>query len=328
MTHAGLAPSATQVLTTWRWSPVADVLIALAVSAYLGAAGRYHDRRRARWPAGRTACWVAGALLTLACVSSALSVYGRNLLSVHMIVHLTLITVVPALAVWAQPIRLLYDVSNARTRRVMQRLGRSRVWRWSITPWFTVPAYVVVLVGTHLTGFQELMLHHMWLHHLELGVYALSGYLLLLPIVGDELTGLTIAPILRFVILALCMAPDTLVGVVLMLTRMPSAPAYSAARDWGPTALADQSIAGAIMWWGGDGLMMILMLVVAANWVRATPADGGGLGPWLDRVRRQTVLGTETGDNIDDDDAALAAYNARLAALHGITPRRQQNRRD
>lgn len=222
------------MLTTWRWSPVADVLIALAVIAYLGATRRYHNRRRARWPAGRSSCWVIGALLILACFSSALSVYGQHLLWVHMIVHLILITVVPALAVWAQPIRLLHDVSNARMRRLMQRFGQSRVWRWSITPWFTVPAYVVVLVGTHLTGFQEVMVHHMWLHDLELGVYALSGYLLLLPIVGDELIAWAVAPILRFVILALCMAPDALVGVVLMLTRMPSAPAYSVGRDWGP----------------------------------------------------------------------------------------------
>lgn len=97
-----------------------------------------------------------------------------------------------------------------------------------------MPAYVVVLVGTHLTGFQEVMVHHRWLHDLELGVYALSGYLLLLPIVGDELIAWAVAQILRFVILALCMAPDALVGVVLMLTRMPSAPAYSVGRDWGP----------------------------------------------------------------------------------------------
>ena len=80
------------------------------------------------------------------------------------------------------------------------------------------------------------------------------------------------------------------------------------------------------MWWGGDGLMMILMLVVAANWVRAAPQGGAGLGRWLDRARRQTVLGSETGDNIDDDDAALAAYNARLAALHGIAPKAESLR--
>jgi putative copper resistance protein D len=112
--------------------------------------------------------------------------------------------------------------------------------------------------------------------------------------------------------------------VVLMLTRTASAPANSAGRDWVVSAQADQSLAGAIMWWGGDGLMMILMLVVAAQWVGTASARGGGLGPWLDGVRQQTLLGTDMVVNVDDDDAALQAYNARLAALHGLPPHRDR----
>ena len=177
----------------------------------------------------------------------------------------------------------------------LRGFGRTRTARWVIAPWFTVPLYAVVLVGTHLTGFQQLVVQHMWLHHLELGLYLVSGYLLLVPIVGGELTALTVPPILRFVILALCMGPDALVGVVLMLTRTASAPAYSAGRDWGPDALADQSIAGAIMWFGGDGLMMILMLVVAAQWVGEGSPRASGLGPWLDRVRQPDAAGQRPG---------------------------------
>ncbi len=59
-----------------------------------------------------------GAALVAACINSALAVYGRNLLWVHMIVHLLMIMVVPAFAVWAQPIRLLHSVASSRTRRV------------------------------------------------------------------------------------------------------------------------------------------------------------------------------------------------------------------
>jgi putative membrane protein len=327
LTAADVPPGLGEVLTTWTWSPVADSLIVLIVIAYLGATRRYRHTHRKRWPAGRTLCWVIGAALIAACVDSALAVYGRNLLWVHMIVHLVMITAVPALAVWAQPIRLLHDAGGTHMRRVVVGIGKCRVARWLTSPWFTVPLYAVVLVGTHLTGFQQLMPHHMWLHDLELGLYLLSGYLLLLPIVGGELTALTVPPLLRFAILALCMGPDTLVGVVLMLTRTAPAPAYSAGRDWGPGALADQSTAGAIMWWGGDGLMMILMLVVAARWVATASDRGGDLGPWLDRVRQQTLLGTDTAVDVDDDDAALATYNARLAALHGITPREGGPRR-
>lgn len=328
MISGGGPPGLTQVLTSWTWSPVADSLVLAVVVAYLAGVRRYRHLRQRRWPADRTLCWVSGAVLTAACLDSALAVYGASLLWVHMIVHLLMITVIPALAVWAQPIRLLYDSGPTWARRELRRFGRTRTARWATAPWFTVPLYTVVLVGTHLTGFQQLVAQHMWLHHVELGLYFLSGYLLLSPIVGGELTALTVAPILRFVILALCMGPDALVGVVLMLTRTASAPGYSAGRDWGPDALADQSIAGAIMWFGGDGLMMILMLVVAAQWVGEGSQRSSGLGPWLDRVRSQTLLGGDPAGDVDDDDAALEAYNARLAALHGIGPRHDETRPD
>ena len=317
----GAAPSGlADVLKTWTPSPVADLLIAFAVVGYLVAARSYRHSHGCPWPILRTACWLMGAALVAACINSALAVYGRNLLWVHMIVHLLMIMVVPAFAVWAQPIRLLHSVASSRARRIAKSSGVRRISRWLIIPWITVPMYSVVLVGTHLTGFQQAMLQHMWLHSLELAVYLLTGYLLLLPIIGGELTALAVPPMLRFVILALCMGPDTLVGVVLMLTGAPLAPAYAAHRNWGPSALADQSAAGAIMWWGGDGIMMILMLVVAAQWVSSAPDSRGGLGKWLENIRQQTLLGTNTEIDVDDDAAALDAYNARLAALHGLPP--------
>lgn len=69
--------------------------------------------------------------------------------------------------------------------------------------------------------------------------------------------------------------------------------------------------------------MMVLMVVVGGRWIASGDASRS-LGPWLDQIRKQAVLGAESNSdvNIDDDDAALDAYNARLAALHvRATPR-------
>lgn len=52
----------------------------------------------------------------------------------------------------------------------------------------TVPLYAAVLVLTHLTGFQQAMATHMWIHDAELLLYLVSGYLLLLPLAGEELS--------------------------------------------------------------------------------------------------------------------------------------------
>lgn len=306
------------LLTTWTSSPVADLLIAVGFLGYVALLIRLRRNGR-RWPLLRMIAAFAAALLLVLSVNSALAVYSHHLFWVHMIVHLLLITVVPALLVWAQPIRLLHEAGGPTIRARVDTLRGGRIFRALLSPRLTIPLYAAVLVLTHLTGFQQAMSQHQWIHDSELVLYLVAGYLLLLPLVGDELTTEPpLAYLLRFVILAICMFPDTLVGIVLMMTNTALAPAYAASRDWGPSAVVDQTTAGAIMWFGGDGLMMVLMVVVAGRWTAGGDRRSVSLGPWLDRIRFQETLGTQDDGSIDldDDEAALAAYNARLAALH------------
>jgi putative copper resistance protein D len=167
----------------------------------------------------------------------------------------------------------------------------------------------------------------------ELGLYLVSGWLFFVSLLGVEKISWSLPYLLRLVVLAVGMGADTLTGVVLMLGSTPVAPVYGAAHPgWGPSLLRDQELAGAIMWFGGDLLMMLLMIVVAVQWGRAG-ADRQGLGDWLEGARRRAVLGADDaartegsagppgGDiDIDDDQRALDAYNATLAALHRGTP--------
>lgn len=315
-------PTLVSILGAWTWSPVVDLIVALGVCSYLTAVIR-HRRAGHDWPWHRLGCALAAALLLIVTANSALAVYGHQLFWVHMLVHLLLIMVIPALVIFAQPIRLLHDSGRPGVRTAVERVVNSRCFRLFTTPWVTVPIYAAVLVLTHLTGFQQAMSEHMWIHHGEQLLYLVAGYLLFLPLLGGELTATPrMPPFLRFVVLAICMGPDTLVGVVLMMTGSPIAPAYAESRDWGPPALTDQALAGAIMWFGGDGLMMIFMVVVGGLWVASGDREVS-LGPWLDRIRAQSTLGADVDPSmdIDDDDAALRAYNARLAALHAHTSR-------
>jgi putative membrane protein len=316
-------PTAATVWSTWAWSPIADVMVVVAVVGYLSLALR-HRRRGHPWPSLAIVSAVAAGIILVLTLDGALGVYGHHLFWVHMLVHLLLIMIVPALVVWAQPLRLLHEAGGPRVRAAIDAAGANPLCRLLISPWLTVPLYAGVIVLTHLTGFQQAMTQHTWIHDTETMLYLVSGYLLLLPLIGDELTPKPPPHLLRFVVLALCMGPDTLVGVTLMMAGHVVAPAYANSRDWGPSALTDQSAAGAIMWFGGDGLMMILMVVVGGRWV-AAGSGARSLGPWLDRIRNQAVLGGEMAgaQDIDDDDVALSAYNARLAELHGrITAQR------
>ena len=320
------APSAGSLLGQWTTSPLADLLLALAAVAYLlgvcrvAAAGGY-------WPVRRTVAAAVAVVLLAVSLNSALAVYATALVWAHMLVHLLLIMVVPVLALWARPVQLLHEVCGPRGRARVERVTRSRVVALATNPLLAVPAYTATLVLTHLTGFQEVMLDHAWVMDAETLLYLVVGYLTFASVVGSPLLRQHLSHPLRFVVLAVSMGADTLVGVVLMLTPTAIAPGYAAARDgWGPSALADQGAAGSVMWFAGDGLMMVLMLVVAGQWAAAAPGEQG-LGRWLDGIRRQQVLGAdwEAGSDVDaddDEDRALAAYNARLAAMHGREPGR------
>jgi len=306
-------------VTTWTSAPIVDVPAVVAVAGYLIAV-----RRRARttgpgWPPRATASWLAGVVVLLLAAHSGIEVYGHALLWVHMIQHLLLIMVVPVLLIWGQPIRLGWC-----------RAPGGRLARWLTFPVLTLGLYTGVLVVTHLTGFPELMATQPWAHHLEQVLYLLSGYLLFLPLVGSEASPWPIPHIVRFALLGLAMGADTLVGVALMLTGRPLAPSTALMRPgWGPSLLGDQSLSGAIMWVGGDVLMMLLMLAVVAQWSAA--GSQARLGDWLESARRQslarigsapdadrTTVGTST--DVDEDEAARQAYNRMLAALHHRSP--------
>ena len=346
------APDLATVLSGWTWAPLTDLAVLLGTLGYGTLLRRLHTAGHHRWPTGRTVSWGLAMLALVLAGNSAVAVYSDVLFWVHMAQHLLLIMVAPILLVWAQPVRLVQTALPTVGVRLERLLARRPV-RWATAPLTGLALYCALVVLTHLTGFQQVSATHGAVRAFELAAYLACGWLFLFPLLGGELGSWSLPYLLRFLVLALGMGADTLTGVALMLTSRPLAPAYAAAHPgWGPTALFDQEAAGAIMWFGGDLLMMILMIVVAVQWGRAGP-DQQGLGRWLEGARRRSLLGAPadgfpaassppgpagtsadstppddtTPDDpeidIDEDQRALDAYNAALAALHAQSPARR-----
>src|SRR5699024_1132616 len=98
-------------------------------------------------------------------------------------------------------------------------------------------------------------------------LYLVSGYLLFAELVRAGAATHRIPDLVRIATIIAAMGVDTLSGISLMLTEHALAPAYAAAHPgWGPSALADQNTAGAVMWVFGDLLMMCFMTVVGVLW--------------------------------------------------------------
>lgn len=301
------------LVTTWDMPVVPAMLIGVAAVAYLWA-----SRRADGWRARETVAFLAGLGVTLVAVGGSVNAYSDVLFYMHMVQHLLLIMVVPALLVLGKPLELLRRTATGRTRRVLAGAARSRVVAVLTHPAVSFVYYAAVVVGTHLTSFQQSALTQPWVQALEEALYLSSGYLLLLPVLGSEPIRRTMSHLMRLVSLFAAMVVDTVVGVTLMMTPYMPFPAYGEVeRDWGPSLIDDLHWGGATMWVIGDLLMAVLAVIVITRWVN-TPGGMRDLGPWLESARRSALGQPDRevgGADIDDDEEALRAYNAMLARL-------------
>jgi putative copper resistance protein D len=301
-------------LTVWDMPIVVAVVLCLAAVGYLVAAGCARH-----WPVHHTIWFLAGLAVIAVAAGSAVNAYSHVLFSMHMAQHLLLIMVAPACLVLGRPLQLVRDTAGRRTRSALGGIARTRAVAVLTHPAAAFVLYTAVVVGTHLTPFQQSALLRPWLHGVEELLYLISGYLLLVPILGGEPIGRSLSHLLRLVLLLAGMVVDTVVGVTLLLTPDEPFPAYAAlGRTWGPGLVEDLHWGGAIMWVGGDLLMVALAIAVITRWVNS-PGGGNDLGPWLDAARRSAIGGDELKHDVDmdDDEEALRAYNAMLSRLAG-----------
>ncbi len=302
------APTATTWLTTWRpdvlWVTVALVL----AGGYLYGVVRLH-RRGDRWSIGRTVPWLLGCLVLTWATSGAPGVYGRVLFSAHMLGHMTLTMMVPPLLVLGAPITLALRVTAARhdgsrgLREWLLVVVHSRVMAFFGHPVVAAAFFATSLIAFYYSPLFTLSLRTHTGHVLMHLHFLLAGYLFASVLIGVD-PGPKRPPYpLRMVLLFATMTFHAFFGVYLLqgnlllggdlLTQLASA------RDWGRTALADQQLGGAITWGIGEVPTLLLALGVAVAWVRSDEREGRRQDRQADR----------------DGDAALTAYNARLARL-------------
>jgi putative copper resistance protein D len=131
-------------------------------------------------------------------------------------------------------------------------------------------AYFVFIPLTHLTGLFNLMMQHEWVHHLEQIGFLVVGYLFFRAAFGLE-RGFTIHPGLRLVYVMAAVPVDTFTGLALVMSSHDPFPAYAASSPMGSTKasiLNNIHLGGAVMWIGGDALMLLACIPIAVAWVK------------------------------------------------------------
>jgi putative membrane protein len=234
---------------SWSISWTVTGISLLAAATYLVAA-----RRASAWRLRWTLGYLAGLLAINVALQSGIDAYDDRLLSDHMVQHLLLIEVAPALLLYARPVELALKVLHAPARRTV---GRALVaTRGRATPPLCLSLFAVLVLGAHVPAFFDAAVRHQALHEAEHVAYLLAGLLVWWPLLGDPAPKQRLGAIGRLAYITLAMLPMTLIGGYLNRRASLFYPVYAApTRALGVTPVLDQQRAGAIMWVAGTTLM-------------------------------------------------------------------------
>ena len=236
-------------------SPSATILVALVLMSFLYARRWLRMQRASAGaiPGWRLASFLFGMSLTWAALGSPLVAYDHDLLTVHMIQHLLLMTFAPALILLGEPLLAFWHglprfgkivLGSLFRRPLVQRCARklSRpALCWSVS--------ALALVGWHVPALFTLGMHSEVWHSVEQASFLAAGLLFWWPVV-QPWPSVSIGPqwsTLLYLFLA-TLPCDILSGFLLFSDRIVYPVYFSMPRHFGFSVLEDQQCAAALMW--------------------------------------------------------------------------------
>ena len=239
-------------------------------------AGRGHGVRV--W---QTIAFKGGLLAVLIALISPLDALSAVLFSAHMVQHMVLIFVAaPLFVVSGAPLGLLWGLPLRWRRAIGGWWNHTallhRLWAWLTWPIVAWIIYGVALWAWHWPLFYQGALANATIHALEhlsfIGTSALFWYVLIAP--GHrswkERTGSAARYGIGVLSIATTGLHSSILGALLVFSTQAWYPAYAAnVVPWGLTPLADQQLAGLIMWVPIGVVYISAIAILIALWLRA-----------------------------------------------------------
>jgi putative membrane protein len=250
LAHGDLVP-VPQLGSAWTAEPLVIALAVLGLVLFGQAFVRLRNRDRADlagwW---RAAVFGLGvAVLTLALLSPLDAIGEEYLISAHMLQHVLIGDVAPALILLAVAGPLLFFLLPAPLLGPLARATWLRTALRTITrPRVAFAIWALVFAVWHVPAVYDYVLTNRWAHDLQHGFFLLAGFLVWYVLIDPARHGtLTRSGRLGFA-LALFAAGEIL-SMVLIFSFDPLYPAYAAQdeRLLGLSPLADQRLAGIVM---------------------------------------------------------------------------------
>lgn len=300
-------PTAVRLLLGFNTSGLGLALVGLGVAAY-GAGVLTLRRRGDRWSVLRTLSWGAGLAVIAYATLGGLGTYSHVAFSYHMVAHMLLSMVAPVFLVAGAPVTLALralpgsDVpGGVGPRQLLARALRSRPAQLLTHPVVASVVFVSSLYAVYFTPlFEVLMFNHLGHTLMELH-FLLVGFLFFEVLVGDAPLPRRLPHAARLGLLFVVIPFHAFFSIAVMSSETVIAGSFYELiqRPWSQDLLADQYLGGSLAWALGEVPMILVLLVLLAQWFTS---DSRAARKYDARAER-------------DGDAELEAYNARLAAM-------------
>jgi putative membrane protein len=273
-------------LSNWSWDPSLVYVVPAAILYALGS-----RPKQGRPSALEAAAFYTGLLSIVIAVDSPIDAYADELLWVHMLQHIILLTVSPPLILLGRPWPTMWRALPLRTRTVLARKVASsrltaplRALAKPLAAWILFNATIVVW---HIPAAYDLTERNGAVHACEHAMFFFFGLLFWARVidVGPLRPHLQWPARIAYIVGA--MVVGWVLAIVFIVAPQPIYQHYAdlRTRPGGISALTDQQLAGGMMWVGGSISLTIALLVGLYHWVapesppRAPVLDSVGFPP-------------------------------------------------
>jgi putative membrane protein len=238
---------------------MAVLLVWLALAVAYVLAGRVAVLRgRTQWPARRTAAWLGGAALGLAVTVGPIATAAEDSFATHTAVHLVLGMLVPLLLVLGAPVSLFLRAVPVSTGRRYSRIVRHGLLQLLAHPVVALLLTSVPLILLYGNPDALPLLHHPLLGPLIHVHFVAAGVLFTYAVVGPDPHPRRAPAGLRVAVIIASIAVHGVVSKYL----------FSTAGQAGTPPDAEQ--AALLMYYGGDAVHVLLLVVFCAEIYRRT----------------------------------------------------------
>jgi putative membrane protein len=253
------------------WNLDLPLLAGVVAAMWAYRRGRLRGPRRAS-DAWRARCFAGAVAVVLVALVSPLDALAGALASAHMVQHVLLLLVAAPLLALASPgVTLLRGSSpalRAATGRVRRRLRIvNDVFRNPAAVW---TVHVATIWFWHAAAPYDAALANDLLHVAEHGTYLVTGLLFWQVVLGRRAVPKGLGILLVFTMAM----QSVFLSALLTFASGPWYSAYaSTTRAWNLDPLADQQLAGVIMWIPAGLVYLGAALGLLVLWIRATEPE-------------------------------------------------------